>query len=214
MNAFESVVASVLQRQGFWTLTNFKVDLTKEEKREIDRLSSPRWDLDVVAYGGRDNEVRVVECKSYLDSPGVNCEEWEDGAPRSKRSYYKLFFEPALRRVVFGRLRKQLVELGLCAPNPRVVLCLAAGKIQSRGGGEARLRKLFKQKGWLLIGPADIRRELEYLRSSPYEDSVVAIVAKVLLRGDSPRAANRRASSAIKSRLPSIQGPHLRRRPG
>jgi hypothetical protein len=183
MNAFESVVASVLQRQGFWVLTNFKVDLTKEEKRKIGRPSSPRWDLDVVAYSGRNNEVRVVECKSYLDSPGVNCEEWEDGAPRSKRSYYKLFFEPALRQVIFERLSRQLVGLGFCAPDPHVILCLAAGKIQSRAGGEARLREIFEQKGWLLIGPADIRKELERLRKLPYEDSVVAIVAKVLLRG-------------------------------
>lgn len=35
MDAFEAVIAAVLQRQGFWTLTSAKVELTKEEKREI-----------------------------------------------------------------------------------------------------------------------------------------------------------------------------------
>ena len=73
MDAFESVIAGILQRQGFWTLTNFKVELTKAEKRKIGRPSSPRWELDVVAYSGRDNELRIVECKSFLDSPGVQC---------------------------------------------------------------------------------------------------------------------------------------------
>ena len=65
MDAFETVVAAILQRQGYWTLTSVKVGLTKEEKREIGRHSSPRWELDVVAYRGRDNSIKVVECKSF-----------------------------------------------------------------------------------------------------------------------------------------------------
>ena len=42
MDAFEAVISAILQRQGFWTITSFKVDLTKAEKREIGRHSSPR----------------------------------------------------------------------------------------------------------------------------------------------------------------------------
>lgn len=37
MDAFERIVASVLDRQGFWTRTEVKVDLTKQEKRDIAR---------------------------------------------------------------------------------------------------------------------------------------------------------------------------------
>ena len=33
MDAFETVIASILQRQGYWTLTSVKVELTKAEKR-------------------------------------------------------------------------------------------------------------------------------------------------------------------------------------
>ena len=77
MDAFESVIAGILQRQGFWTLTSFKVELTKAEKRTIGRPSSPRWELDVVAYRGRDNELRIVECKSFLDSIGVQCSAFD-----------------------------------------------------------------------------------------------------------------------------------------
>ena len=31
--------------------------------------------LDIVAYHGATNEIRVVECKSLLDSPGVDEEK-------------------------------------------------------------------------------------------------------------------------------------------
>jgi Holliday junction resolvase len=37
----------------------------------IGRPSSPRWDIDIIAYKGAINEVLVVECKSYLDSRSV-----------------------------------------------------------------------------------------------------------------------------------------------
>ena len=90
MNAFETVVASILQRQGYWTLTSAKVELTKDEKREIGRHSSPRWELDVVAYRGKDNHLLVVECTSFLDSPGVECGAF-DGSNTKAEKKYKLF---------------------------------------------------------------------------------------------------------------------------
>ena len=52
MDAFEMVVAAVLERNGYWTRTSVKVELTREEKQKIKRPSSPRWELDVVAYKG------------------------------------------------------------------------------------------------------------------------------------------------------------------
>lgn len=113
VDSFEAVVAAILQRQGYWTQTSVKVDLTKEEKREIGRHSSPRWEIDVVAYRGKENELRVVECKSFLDSPGVECGAF-DGSNKKAEKRYKLFCEDALRRVVFGRLEAQLVSSGFC----------------------------------------------------------------------------------------------------
>ncbi len=65
MDAFEQVVSEILWIDGFWVRTSVKVDLTKEEKVRIGRPSSPRWELDIVGYSGRDNTLHVVECKSY-----------------------------------------------------------------------------------------------------------------------------------------------------
>jgi len=181
MDAFEAVVASILQRRGYWTQTSVKVELTKDDKLAIGRPSSPRWELDVVGYSGRQNRLMVVECKSYLDSPGVRCSAF-DGSGPEKAKAYKLFFEPKLRRVVLGRLVKQLHRAGFCAGRPRVQFGLAAGKIR---GDESWLASHFESKGWVLWGPELIRDELKALRDVGYENSVAAIVAKLLLRGQS-----------------------------
>lgn len=174
----EAVVAAILQRQGFWTLTSVKVELTKAEKRTIGRHSSPRWEIDVVAYSGRSNALRVVECKSFLDSPGVECGAF-DGTNVDAAKRYKLFCEPTLRRVGFGRLKRQLETSGFCAPRAKTKLCLAAGKIR---GDERWLQSHFERKGWILWGPSFIGAELETMRDMGYENSVAAVVAKLLLR--------------------------------
>jgi hypothetical protein len=178
VDSFEAVVAAILQRQGYWTQTNVKVELTKAEKREIGRHSSPRWELDVVAYRGKNNEIRVVECKSFLDSPGVDYAAFDGRNVRAQKRY-KLFCEKTLRKVVFRRLEKQLVSGGFCREDPKIQLCLAAGKIR---GDEKSLRSHFEKNGWLLLGPEYIRQELQQLRNSGYEDSVPAVVTKLLLR--------------------------------
>ena len=178
MDSFEAVIASILQRQGYWTQTSVKVELTKEEKRTIGRPSSPRWELDVVGYRGASNEILVVECKSYLDSPGVQCATF-DGRNAKNTTRYKLFFDQTLRNVVLKRLRIQFTEAGFCAPKPAMQIGLAAGKVK---GNEKRLEAFFKEKGWRFWGPTAICRELRALRDSDYENSVASVVAKLLLR--------------------------------
>src|SRR5579872_1252040 len=114
MDAFEQVVAEILWREGYWVRTSFKVELTKEEKRAIDLPSAPRWELDAVAYRANENRLMVVECKSYLDSPGVRLRGFDPDHPEATR--YKLSNKPKLREVVFGRMCQQLVESGACRP--------------------------------------------------------------------------------------------------
>lgn len=181
MDAFEGVVASILQKRGFWTQTSVKVELTKPEKRAIGRHSSPRWEIDVVGYRGNGNELAVVECKSFLDSMGVRCDVFEGTFPQGE-GRYKLLCDPELRKVVVGRLVKQFVQAGLCAPKPKVSLYLAAGKVYR--GQDTKLESLLAQRGWKLWGPSYIRNELATLRDSGYENSVASVVAKLLLRGE------------------------------
>jgi hypothetical protein len=181
MDAFEQLVSEILWMQGYWVQTSVKVDLTKEEKRQIDRPTSPRRELDIVAYSGRDNLLRVVECKSYLDSRGVALRAF-DGTDDKLAKRFKLFGDEQLRTIVFNRLRLQLAESGACRSDPEVKLCLACGRIATNTD-RAGLHAHFAEKGWELWDEPWLRERLKEMSDQGYENQISAVVAKLLLRG-------------------------------
>ena len=180
MDSFESIVRTIFENKGYWVKTSFKVDLTKEEKLRIGRPTSPRWELDVVAYKGESNEILVIECKSYLDSSGVKANGLKNGKDRDKERY-KLFNERTLRKVVFARLRDQLAESGSCPKNTPVKLCLAAGKVATKKDRE-ELSKHFKLKGWGFYSDEWIKNQLVKLSTSGYENEVAIVTTKLLTK--------------------------------
>jgi hypothetical protein len=178
MDAFESVVGSILQRDGYWIWPSFKVELTKAEKRKIRRHSSPRWEIDLLAYKPKTNQVLAVECKSYLNSTGVRCCSFERDGLYAHR--YKLFNDRTLRTVVLDRLAAQLTARGLCRKNPSVRLCLVAGRIKNANDRET-LMKLFSKNGWQLWDDNWLREQLSELARDGYDNQVASVVAKLLL---------------------------------
>jgi hypothetical protein len=181
VDAFEQLVSEILWMSGYWVRTSVKVKLTREEKREIGRHSSPRWELDIVGYSARENTLLVVECKSYLDSVGVRAASFGgSNAEHAKR--YKLFNEPELRRVVFKRLALQFTESGACAADPTIRLALACGRIRNDGDRTA-IRAHFEAEGWELWDETWLRKHLQHMAEQGYENQVSAVVAKLLLRG-------------------------------
>jgi hypothetical protein len=178
MDAFEQLAAELLFANGWWVQTSVKVELTKEEKKMVGRHSSPRWELDVVAYKGATNEILVIECKSFLDSRGVQWCELQDGHSSTR---YKLFREPVLREIVLGRLVAQMTLEGRCAPNPKLRLGMMAGKIKA--GDEELLPQHFATNGWVFFGPTWLREQLNATAERGYSNQVSAVVAKLLLRG-------------------------------
>ena len=177
MDAFESLMAMLLKRDGYWTTTSFKVLLTREEKIAIGRPSSPRPEIDVLAYRGKDNHLLVVECKSFLDSLGVI---FADGSfqPATR---YKMFSDDVYRNVVLGRLVKQCHEAGLCPSQPTVQLCLAAGHIASRTNRNV-LKQHFDESGWLVFDEDWIVEAIRKAATAGYENDVAHVVAKIILR--------------------------------
>ena len=178
MDAFEGLISMLLRHEGYWTTPSFKVDLTKEDKQRINRPSSPRWELDLVAYRGSTNDILVVECKSYLDSRGVL---FRNGTFKSE-ARYKLFTDSVLRSVVLARLAEQLQSTQACAPSPNIRLCLAVGKIAG-GSDKAELENHFASNGWFLFDPDWIRDGLRNASKRGYENDVAFVVSKILLRG-------------------------------
>lgn len=180
MDAFEQLVSEILWMEGYWVRTSVRVELTKEDKAAIGRPSSPRWELDIVAYSGRQNLLRVVECKSYLDSRGVTLAAL-DGTNPTAAQRYKLFADDVLRKTIFRRLRHQFAASGACAKNAKVMLCLACGRIANTASRNG-LHELFRQKGWELWDEPWLRERLQRMAEGGYENQVSAVTSKLLLR--------------------------------
>lgn len=178
MDAFEQLAADIFWAEGYWVRTGVKVELTRDEKVRIGRHSSPRWEIDLVAYQASSNEVLALECKSYLDSGGVHAAHFAEGSRYATR--YKLFHDHVLRETVLDRLRLQMVERGLCAADARIRLGLVHAHVTSRNA--VLLKQIFDAQSWLLFGPDWIRERLARMSAGSYENSTAAVVAKLLLR--------------------------------
>ncbi|MGZ4978290.1 MAG: hypothetical protein ACXV8O_14130 [Methylobacter sp.] len=176
MHAFEELAATLLVRDGYWVYPSFKVELSKDEKVSIGRHSSPRWELDLIAYRPATNRLLIVECKAYLDSTGTNVGSFS--SPKTDR--YKLFNDEALRKVVISRLVKQLSASGLILPKPNVGLALMTAKI--RKSDRDAVTSIFKKNKWELFDAEWIKHRLHDLSTGSYENNVSSIVAKMLLR--------------------------------
>jgi hypothetical protein len=185
MHGFETIIAEILESEGYWVRKGHKVCLTKDDKEKIGRPSCPRWEIDVIGYLAPENLIIAVECKSYLDSPGVDLADIKGGRYAAR---YKLFNEPSLRRVIFRRLGRELIEMGLCTANPTVRLALAAGRLKS---DPAVLRAHFDANGWLLFDPEWAHLQLTAAADTRYTDSVAVMVAKILLRDGNGKVAKK-----------------------
>jgi hypothetical protein len=180
MDAFEQVIANVLANERFWVMRGYKVELTKAEKVLIGRWSAPRWEIDIVAYSPGLKLCYAMECKSYLDSRGVQYLGMQSGATNAKR--YKLFNEPVLRKTVLKRLKMQLVKKGMVTRDTGIRLGLAAGKVSS-AKDDGEIAKWFAKERWLYWSPATIRGKLVDMCDNGYSDDVSLVTAKLIERG-------------------------------
>lgn len=158
-----------------------RVALTKEEKVKVGKPKMPGYELDLVAYKGKQNEIMVVECKSYFDSPGVHAEGFED--PKSRKAErYKLFNDRVLWKMVRRALRRRLVEEGRCASRPKIRLCLAAGHVVN-AEHRTRIKRIFdRHQSWKLMDDREIAREIKKLANKGYMNNEAVMVAKILER--------------------------------
>jgi hypothetical protein len=192
MDAFEDLVASLLRRQGYWTQVSYKVLLDKATKRnELSKHSLPRPEIDIVAYQPGTNEVLWVECKSYLNSPGVRLRQVTDG-PHP----IAVFANVQYRQVVSQQLLIQLQEQKMILPGAQLSFCLAAGHIAE--SDREGLQALFDRMSWRLWDETWLKEQLEIFSGMAYENEISVVVAKLLrpeLRlGSSARRAAKRSS--------------------
>ena len=182
MDAFEHLVGRYLEEQGYWIRIGYKIELTPKEKASIGNPSMPRPEIDVVAWKPGTRELLVVECKSYLDSKGVERASF-DFVDHDRGGGYKLFNKQRLRDLVSPKLIEQLKSEGALDadfPESRLRLGLACGKIKA--GDEVALQQLFDRQGWLLITPSQIAESIRSLADKGYENDIATVVAKILER--------------------------------
>ncbi|HEV7570998.1 MAG TPA: hypothetical protein VGQ21_05820 [Thermoanaerobaculia bacterium] len=180
MDAFEHIAARLFEVQGYWTRVGYAVELTKQQRVDLGQPSLPRRQIDLIAYKPSTNELLVIECKSYLDSPGVRLAAFH-GEDAAKKDLFKLFNRSPLRDVVLASLVQQLRGEGLLVANePTIQLVLVAGKVYSND--EAKLRVLFADRGWKFVGPSEVAAGLRAFADRGYENDIVTFVTKLLER--------------------------------
>lgn len=184
MDSFETLIATIFQKRGYWTWQGFRVELTAEDKRNIGTPSMPRTEIDILAYKPGGNELLWIECKSYLDSYGVRASSFEATGDRDSMRY-KVFTQANYRDVITRRLIAQVVDEGLTLDNPKVGYVLVAGKIYPKRAAD--LKKHFDDQhvsNWKLYGPDWIIDQLKQLSQQQYENNLAMMVAKLIYRSE------------------------------
>ena len=177
MDYFENIVKTILESEGYWVRQLFKVDLTKEQKRRIGKATMPRPEIDLVAFKPTDNRVVAMEVKSYLNSAGVRLSalKKEHATPAGN---LKLFTCANYRKIMFGQLKRDLIDCGMADKKTTIQLGLAAGNVYQKR--EDEIQQLFKKKGWVFWSPTEIRIAVKKFANEKYENDPAFITAKIL----------------------------------
>jgi hypothetical protein len=181
MDAFESIVAMILEEKGFWVKRSVKLNISKSEKSFIGKASMPRPEIDLVAFSSKEDKLILIEAKSFLDSYGVRFNNIVDlksvGAER-----YKLLNDKKFQKVVIRQIRKDFLRAGLIKSSTKIRLGLAAGKICSRSkvSDQPAIEKYFRKKEWFLLSPQEIKERLLRLSKTGWENNVIHQVVKLV----------------------------------
>ncbi len=137
MDAFEKIIGQLLQEQKYWVRHSVKIELSPDEKKAINKPSTPRPEIDIAAYNVYEDTLYLLEVKSYLDSPGVVYEEVAiEQEEQSER--YKLLTSKNYRAVLESRLKADWVKAGYIGNDSIISYGLIAGNIY--GNREAELQ--------------------------------------------------------------------------
>ena len=183
MNAFEDIVKQYLEAEGYWVRHSVKLEISPSDKKAIGLPTMPRPEIDLVALDMKQNELLLVEVKSFLDSYGVYFGHNEIGVfpPDSwAAKRYRLFANDTFRKVVSRRLKEEFLKNGLINEKTKINYALAAGKFHT-SKDEADTEAFFSKRGWKLFTPKKIKDKIRELAKRGYEDNLATITAKLIL---------------------------------
>jgi hypothetical protein len=178
MEAFESLVAGALRREGIWIYPGYHVDVSQADKQAFGQPSHPRPEIDILGYRPTANTLLWIECKSYLDSPGVKFGGFDGSSPKEAKRVPKVFRDSHYRQVVTRALIRETVAETLACPDPKVEYWFATGNIAEQS--RAAIRQHFDEQGWTLLDREWIIAQLRRVGSAKYENDVATMVSKLL----------------------------------
>ncbi|MBL0121660.1 MAG: hypothetical protein IPP88_02670 [Betaproteobacteria bacterium] len=175
---FENLIRTLLEADGYWVVQSFKVNVSKQEKRQIGKHTIPRPEIDLLALDFSKNEIIAFEAKSFLDSSGTRASALlaTQEIPEGK---YKLFTCENYRNIVLGRLKQDLQARAMANSRTTVRLGLVIGNVYARD--VIPIRQHAKRQGWVYWSPRLLKRKLR-AQAARHENDSVIIATKVLLR--------------------------------
>jgi hypothetical protein len=179
LNASESLLAELLELDGWSCHPGYRVSISKPDKVKIGRPSHPSTiEVDVLAL--KHGRVMWVESKTYMDSNGVQAKTLQEGYAGPGR--VRVFNDRVFREVARKALLRQLRDNGAIEKNFKTVdFGFAAWKFQNEAAREAVAQR-FEKQGWHLFDRAWLVQHLELLADTSYRDSTAALVVKLLRR--------------------------------
>ena len=153
----------------------FKVKLTQEDKKSLEKRSMPRPEIDLLAFKSEENRIVAFEVKCFLDSPCVGLDELKEACVPTGRC--KLFTCQKYRKIVLARLKLDLIGKRMATKQTHIALGLIAAKIKN--DREEEVANLMKENNWEFWPPPKIKDCMKHLADLPYENDTTIIAAKL-----------------------------------
>lgn len=177
MDAFESIVATYLDSKGYWVKQSVKVNISKDDKKELGLQTMPTPEIDLVAYNPVENELILIEVKSYFDSEGVTIAGLND--PKSKKTKrYRLLNDEKYQRIIREQLQKIFIDKKFINHSTKIKYALAAGNVRTRDYD--KIKAYLAGREYVFYEPMEIAKAIKSLKNSVYINDSVTITVKLL----------------------------------
>lgn len=166
MHAFEEIVSAMLEASGWWVMGDYRVALSKADKRELNNPSRPDGAIDLIAYQPGSKRLAVIECKAM--AKGIETRSRFEGVHKGR---FKLFTDLPFQRMILKRLHEQLTAAHLIAEDVRYELWLVARYIKPTA--RPALQELFDEEHeqpWVLHGQEWLAERLPLLLAKANPD--------------------------------------------
>lgn len=170
--AFEEIVAVLLEAEGYWVRRNVKIKLSPEQVQMLG-LKSVVCELDLVAYRkSAPEQVLIVECKSFGRSGGITWKTYQKpDKPTTRRHRYKLFWSQPLQAEIVSLLQSNEIT-----PQVPHIYCLASTATDK--GSHQQIRDHLHANGMQFFDRAWLSKGLLALGANPvYQNCTTVALA-------------------------------------